>query len=100
MNKINVIIVEDHELYRLGIRTGIESRHPDIAIVGEAQTSAEFFGLLETVTADIVLLDIMLPDIRHRNCPSPEKRTPCNKNPCPIRRNRYGGSKETVECRY
>jgi len=60
---INVILVDDHELFRLGVRTAIESRHPDIAIVGEAKSGAEFFSVLETVAAvDIVLLDIMLPD--------------------------------------
>ena len=60
---IHVIIVDDHELYRLGIRTAIESRHPDIAVVGEAGSGAEFFGLPESATADIVLLDIALPDM-------------------------------------
>jgi len=60
---INVIIVDDHELFRLGIRSAIENRHSDLTIVGEAKAGAEFFRLLETVTADIVLLDIILPDI-------------------------------------
>ena len=62
MNKINVILVDDHELFRLGVRTAIESRHPDIVIVGEAKSGTEFYRLLETTTADIVLLDIILPD--------------------------------------
>ena len=63
MTDINVIIVDDHELFRLGVRAAIESRHPDIIIVGEAQSGNEFFDLLETVAADVVLLDIVLPDI-------------------------------------
>jgi len=64
MKKINVIIVDDHELFRLGVRTAIESRHPDISIIGEAKSGAEFYCLLKTVEAevDIVLLDIVLPD--------------------------------------
>jgi len=60
---IDVIIVDDHELFRLGIRTAIENRHSDLRIIGEAETGAEFFALLNTVSADIVLLDIALPDI-------------------------------------
>jgi len=61
---ISLIIVDDHELFRLGLRTAIENSYPDIAIVGEAKSGADFFSLLETVSAfDIVLLDIMLPDI-------------------------------------
>ena len=63
MTKINAIIVDDHELFRFGTRTAIETNHLDIAIVGEAGSGAELFGLLKTTTADIVLLDIMLPDI-------------------------------------
>ena len=63
MGKINVIIVDDHELFRLGIRTIIEKRHPDITIVGEAKSGADFFALLKTTTVDVVLLDIALPDM-------------------------------------
>ena len=60
---INTIIVDDHELFRLGIITAIEKRHPDICVVGETETGAGFFRLLESVAPDIVLLDIDLPDI-------------------------------------
>ena len=62
MDPIKVIIVDDHDLFRLGIRTAIENRHSDIKIVGEAGTGAQFFRVLETTEVDIVLLDIMLPD--------------------------------------
>jgi DNA-binding NarL/FixJ family response regulator len=60
---IKAILVDDHELFRLGIRTVIEEYYSDIKIVGEAGTGAEFFNLLKTTSADIVLLDIVLPDI-------------------------------------
>jgi len=60
---INVLIVDDHELFRVGIKTAIESRHPDLCVVGEAESGAQLFALLSHVTADIVLLDIMLPDM-------------------------------------
>ena len=60
---IKIIIVDDHELFRLGIRSVIESRHPDISIVGEAGLGAEFFALLKTTIPDLVLLDIVLPDM-------------------------------------
>jgi DNA-binding NarL/FixJ family response regulator len=60
---IKTIIVDDHELFRLGVRTVIESRYPDIAIVGEARTGAEFYAILKTTPADVVLLDIGLPDM-------------------------------------
>jgi len=59
---INVLIVDDHELFRMGIRAAIESRYPDIAVVGEAKTGAEFYALLKITAVDVVLLDIALPD--------------------------------------
>jgi len=60
---ITAILVDDHELFRLGVRTAMQSTQPDISIVGEAETGANFFALLETTTADIVLLDVNLPDM-------------------------------------
>jgi len=60
---IDVIIVDDHELFRLGIKTAIENRHPDLRIVGEAESGAELFAFPAVTTADIVLLDIVLPDM-------------------------------------
>jgi len=61
MEKIRVIIVDDHELFRLSLRTAIECSHPDIIIAGEAGSGVAFFDLLQTVAADIVLLDIAMP---------------------------------------
>jgi len=63
MSQIKVIIVDDHELFRLGIRTAIENRYPDISVVGEASSGALFFGLLKITAVDVVLLDISLPDM-------------------------------------
>jgi len=60
---ITAILVDDHELFRLGVKTAIESQHPDICIAGEAATGEELFRLLVATTADIVLLDIILPDM-------------------------------------
>jgi DNA-binding NarL/FixJ family response regulator len=60
---INVLIVDDHELFRLGIASAIANRHPDIRVVGEAESGRELFVLLATITPDIVLLDIALPDM-------------------------------------
>ena len=64
MKIINAILVDDHELFRMGVRHGIANRHPEIKLVGEAATGDEFFRLLDTTPADIVLLDIDLPDMR------------------------------------
>ena len=59
---INAILVDDHALFRIGVKSVISSEHKDICIVGEADSGRALFSLLETVTPDIILLDILLPD--------------------------------------
>ena len=61
MEKIKVIMVDDHELFRFSLRTAIECSYSDIVIAGEAGSGAAFFDLLKMVAADIVLLDIAMP---------------------------------------
>ena len=60
---IRVIIVDDHELFRLGVQTAIQLRHPDIMVAGYAGSGSDFFELVQTTAVDIVLLDIILPDL-------------------------------------
>ena len=59
---IKAILVDDHALFRLGVKSAIASDHKDICIIGEADSRSALFRLLETVTPDIILLDIILPD--------------------------------------
>jgi DNA-binding NarL/FixJ family response regulator len=60
---INIILVDDHALFRLGIKGALMGLRNEICIVGEANCGKAFFSLLETTQADMVLLDIMLPDM-------------------------------------
>ncbi|MDR1722672.1 MAG: response regulator transcription factor [Tannerella sp.] len=60
---INVILVDDHVLFRIGIIGSLAGVYDDIRIVGEAGSGSELFKLLKTTEADVVLLDIMLPDM-------------------------------------
>jgi len=64
--KIRVIILDDHSLFRIGLKATFHSNHPDIEIVGEAESGHSFFKILENTPADLVLLDINLPDIGGR----------------------------------
>jgi len=59
---INTILVDDHALFRLGVKYAITNSHADICIAGEADSGSALFQLLETITPDIILLDILLPD--------------------------------------
>ena len=60
---IQVIVVDDHPLFRLGLKATFKDRYTDICVSGEADCGEALFRLLTTTTADIVLLDINLPDI-------------------------------------
>ncbi len=60
MNKIKIILVDDHQIVRDGIKALlVDNSH--IEIIGEAQSAYDFFNLLKTQIPDVVLLDIALP---------------------------------------
>jgi len=62
MNKIRVVLIEDHELTRIGFRTALQESH-EIEWVGEAANGADGLSLLERVQPDIGIVDIGLPDM-------------------------------------
>jgi DNA-binding NarL/FixJ family response regulator len=56
-----IIIVDDHELVRKGLRSFLDLEQ-DLVIVGEAGTVAEAVALVERLHPQLVLLDMKLPD--------------------------------------
>jgi len=58
---IRVLIADDHRMFRDALRTILQAE-PDIVIAGEAGTVGDTLRLAETVPADILLLDLGLPD--------------------------------------
>ena len=62
MEKIKTIIVDDHPLVRMGIKMELTSTD-NICVVGEASSGLELLKLLESTTPDIVLLDILMPEM-------------------------------------
>ena len=60
--KTSVIIADDHTIVRDGIKA-LLSEQEDIVIIGEASNGSELFRLLSQTTADIILLDISMPDL-------------------------------------
>ncbi len=60
MNKIKVVLVDDHQIVRDGIKS-LLSDCIKIEIIGELQNAYELFKLLKTKTPDVILLDISLP---------------------------------------
>ncbi len=62
MEKINVFLVDDHDLVRDGLKA-LLSGISDIVIIGEAATGGSLFEKLKTIQPDVLVLDISLPDI-------------------------------------
>jgi DNA-binding NarL/FixJ family response regulator len=60
VDKIRVIIAEDHAVVREGTRQIIE-RQEDIEVVGEAANGAEAVALIERVNPDVAIVDISMP---------------------------------------
>ncbi len=60
MKKITVLLVDDHEIVRLGLMTLINDQ-PDMQVTGEAGTAAEAVRQVERLRPDVVLMDIRLP---------------------------------------
>lgn len=58
---IRIVLVDDHEMVRQGLRAFLE-RENDLAIIGEAGTATEAIPLIERLLPHIVLLDLHLPD--------------------------------------
>ena len=56
---IRVVLVDDHELFRAGVRGELAGL---VDIVGEAGTVAEAAPLIRELDPDVVLLDVHLPD--------------------------------------
>jgi DNA-binding NarL/FixJ family response regulator len=59
---IRVLIVDDHEIVRQGLRTLLEPE-PDLEVVGEAATGTEALATCGRLHPDVVLLDLRLPDL-------------------------------------
>ena len=58
--KISLLIVDDHALYRKGLRSMFELE-PDIEVIGEASDGLEALDKVEELHPDIVLMDVNMP---------------------------------------
>jgi DNA-binding NarL/FixJ family response regulator len=60
MEKIRILLVDDHEIVRLGLMTLINDQE-DMQVVGEAGNASEALAGVERLRPDVVLMDIRLP---------------------------------------
>jgi DNA-binding NarL/FixJ family response regulator len=59
MKQLRIIIVDDHEVVRLGLRTLLD-RHPDFTVIDEAGTAREAIQKTLHHTPDVVVMDVRL----------------------------------------
>lgn len=60
MNKINLVIVDDHPLFREGV-IAILGSESDIEIVGQGVTAADALQLVRDLLPDVIILDVNIP---------------------------------------
>jgi two-component system, NarL family, response regulator DevR len=58
---IRVLLVDDHEVVRVGLRTVLSQNH-NITVVGESPTRADSILKAEKLKPDVILMDVRLPD--------------------------------------
>lgn len=76
-NEIEVVLVEDHLLTRIGLRTVLE-RTSDIRVIGEAENGAIAVQLVRELRPDVVLMDVGMPQLDGIEA----ARQICSENPC------------------
>jgi len=59
MAKIRIVVVDDHEVVRHGLRLSLELE-PDMAVIGEARTGEDALRIVVDEKPDVVLLDVRL----------------------------------------
>ncbi|MGH9443495.1 MAG: response regulator [Thermoanaerobaculia bacterium] len=63
MNPIRVVLVDDHALFRAGVRS-LLARLEGIEVVGEASDGREALKLIRRESPDVAILDISMPGLR------------------------------------
>jgi DNA-binding NarL/FixJ family response regulator len=62
MEKIRIIITDDHQLFRNGLKILLNA-FQEFEVTGEASNGEEFLRILKNTPADVVLMDINMPEM-------------------------------------
>jgi DNA-binding NarL/FixJ family response regulator len=62
MSALRILIADDHEVVRAGVRSLLEGQ-PDCEICGEAVTGRQVVALAQQLKPDVVILDITMPEL-------------------------------------
>lgn len=62
MNKIKILIVDDHPMMREALQTAFEGED-DLEMIGEAPDAIRALKMLETLKPDVIMMDMLLPEM-------------------------------------
>jgi DNA-binding NarL/FixJ family response regulator len=62
MNKITILLADDHTIVRQGLRVLLEAQ-PDMKVVGEAATGRQALQIARKQMPDVVVMDIAMPSL-------------------------------------
>ncbi len=62
MNKIKILLADDHTVVRQGLKVLLEAQ-PDMAVVGEAATGRQAMQIARKQMPDVVVMDIAMPSL-------------------------------------
>ena len=59
---VRILLVDDHQMMREGLRA-LLMNEPDLKIVGEASDGRTAVALIKTLSPDVVVMDVGMPDM-------------------------------------
>jgi two-component system response regulator NreC len=62
MNKVRILLADDHRLMRGGLRLVIE-QHPSFTVVGEADDGRAAVAMADSLSPDVIVMDIGMPNL-------------------------------------
>ncbi len=62
MNKVRILIADDHGIVRKGLRLQLE-QYEEFQVVGEASDGREAVRLAEELSPDVIIMDIAMPNL-------------------------------------
>ncbi|MBT3188786.1 MAG: response regulator transcription factor [Anaerolineae bacterium] len=60
MEKIKLVVVDDHPLFRQGVVDAL-SLEPDMTVIGQASSGEEALEMIQALAPDVAVLDVNLP---------------------------------------
>jgi len=67
MDKIKIILADDHLVLRKGLKL-LLNNEPDFVVIGEASDGEQVLSLLENTPADVLVLDLSMPNMGGLEC--------------------------------